>query len=196
MAASMTPERVRELLAELAARVAATSDEGTAIRVVGGAAISLLDPARRATSDIDAVVSGPGEVDDVVATMAAEHGLPADWFNSAVAMWIPFVGPEDWVEVLRNDNVSVHIGSTSMLLAMKLREESTGQRRHRLSSDRVRRPHRGAGAGNLRALPPPGDPEPRRTGPRGALAREHRGLTSAVLRSRNVAPPLAAEAIA
>jgi len=117
----MTPERVRELLAELAARVAATSDEGTAIRVVGGAAISLLDPARRATSDIDAVVSGPGEVDDVVATMAAEHGLPADWFNSAVAMWIPFVGPEDWVEVLRNDNVSVHIGSTSMLLAMKLR---------------------------------------------------------------------------
>ena len=121
MAASMTPERVRELLAELAARIAAMSDGVTAIRVVGGAAISLLDPARRATSDVDAVVSGPGDVDDVVATMAAEHDLPADWFNSAVATWIPFVGPEDWVEVLRSDNVIVQIGSTAMLLAMKLR---------------------------------------------------------------------------
>ena len=121
MTASMTPERVRELLTELAARVAAASDGGTAIRVVGGAAISLLDPARRATSDVDAVVSGSGDVDAIVAAMAAEHGLPTDWFNSAVAMWIPFVGPEDWVEVLRNDNVSVQMGSTSMLLAMKLR---------------------------------------------------------------------------
>ena len=121
MAASMTPERVRELLTELAARIAATSDGATTIRVVGGAAISLLDPARRATSDVDAVVSGPGDVDVVVAAMAAKHDLPADWFNSAVAMWIPFVGPEDWVEVLRNDNVVVQIGSTAMLLAMKLR---------------------------------------------------------------------------
>ena len=117
----MTPERVRELLAELATRIAVSSERGTVIRVVGGAAISLMDPARRATSDIDAVVSGPVDVDDVVAAMAAEHGLPADWFNSAVAMWIPFVGPDDWTEVLRNENVSVHIGSTSMLLAMKLR---------------------------------------------------------------------------
>lgn len=95
MAALLSPERVRELLAELAARVAAASDGATAIRVVGGAAISLLDPTRRATSDVDAVVSGPGDVDDAAAAMAAERGLSADWFNSAVAMWIPFVGPED-----------------------------------------------------------------------------------------------------
>ena len=121
MAASMAPARVRALLIELAAHIAATSDGATAIRVGGGAAISLLDPGRRATSDIDAVFIGAGDAADVVAMMAAEHDLPADWFNSAVAMGIPFVGPDDWVEVHRNENVVVEIGSTAMLLAMKLR---------------------------------------------------------------------------
>lgn len=81
-----------------------------------------MTPARvRALLTEPAAHIGAGDAAAVVAMMAAEHDLPADWFNSAVEMWIPFVGPDDWVEVLRNENVVVEIGSTAMLLAMKLR---------------------------------------------------------------------------
>jgi len=119
MAETMTPGEVRVLLEELAARL---DDAGitAGIRVVGGAAISILDQGRRSTSDVDAVIVPAGAAADIVAELAMERGLPADWLNEAALAYVPPVGSDDWVEVFRRGNVTVSIGSVQMLLAMKL----------------------------------------------------------------------------
>jgi len=116
---AMTPEDVRELLEELATRL---NDAGitAGIRVVGGAALSILDKDRRSTSDIDAVIVPAGVAADIVTDLANERGLPSNWLNEAALAYIPPVGPEDWVEVIRRGDVRVSIGSVRMLLAMKL----------------------------------------------------------------------------
>lgn len=119
MPATMTPDEVRGLLAELATRL----DEAgitAGIRVVGGAAISILDQDRRSTSDVDAVIVPSGAADDIVAELAKERGLPENWLNDAALAYIPPVGTDDWVEVFRRGGVIVSIGSVRMLLAMKL----------------------------------------------------------------------------
>lgn len=119
MSATMTPEEVRGLLEELATRL---DDAGihAGIRVVGGAALSILDQDRRSTADVDAVIVPSGAAADIVAELAKERGLPDNWLNDAALAYIPPVGPEDWVEVLRRGSVRVSIGSVQMLLAMKL----------------------------------------------------------------------------
>lgn len=90
------------------------------IRVVGGAALSILDKDRRSTSDIDAVIIPTGVAADIVTDLANERGLPKNWLNDAALAYVPPVGPDDWVEVIRRGNVRVSIGSVHMLLAMKL----------------------------------------------------------------------------
>lgn len=117
---AMTPEEVRELLEELVTRL---SDAGitAGIRVVGGAALSILDQNRRSTSDVDAVIVPAGVAADIVTDLAIERGLPKNWLNDAALAYIPPVGPDDWVEVIRRGEVRVSIGSVHMLLAMKLR---------------------------------------------------------------------------
>ncbi len=120
MPATMTPEEVRELLEELATRL---NDAGitAGIRVVGGAALSILDQDRRSTSDIDAVIVPAGVAVDIVTDLANERGLPGNWLNDAALAYIPPVGLDDWVEVIHRGDVRVSIGSVHMLLAMKLR---------------------------------------------------------------------------
>lgn len=119
MPATLTSEQVRELLEELAIRL---DDAGitAGIRVVGGAALAILDRDRRSTSDIDAVIVPAGAAATIVAALAKERGLPNDWLNDAALAYIPPVGLEDWIEVFTRGNVSVFIGSVQMLLAMKL----------------------------------------------------------------------------
>jgi len=96
-----------------------------AIRIVGGAAIALMNSDRRSTADIDAVLLPATSVRAVAATMAAEGDLPADWLNDATLAHIPLVGLDDWNEIFRVGGVCV--GSVQMLLAMKLRA-SRGRR--------------------------------------------------------------------
>lgn len=119
MSATLTPREIRELLEELATRLDAAGVTA-GIRVVGGAAMSILDEGRRATTDVDAVIVPAGVATDIVSALAREHGLPEDWFNDAALAYIPPVGLEDWSEVIRHGNVTVSIGSVQMLLAMKL----------------------------------------------------------------------------
>lgn len=115
----MSPDEIRNLLEELAVRLD-TAGIAVGIRVVGGAAISILDNDRRSTSDIDAVIVPAGAAAEVVAALGTERGLPAKWLNDAALAYVPPVGPEDWIEVHRTGEVSVSIGSVQMLLAMKL----------------------------------------------------------------------------
>lgn len=115
----MSPDEIRNLLEELAVRLDAAGI-AVGIRVVGGAAVSILDNDRRSTSDIDAVIVPAGAAAEVVAALGTERGLPANWLNDAALAYVPPVGPEDWIEILRTGGVSVSIGSVQMLLAMKL----------------------------------------------------------------------------
>jgi len=119
MASTMSPDEIRNLLEELAVRLDAAGI-AVGIRVVGGAAVSILDNDRRSTSDIDAVIVPAGAAAEVVAALGTERGLPANWLNDAALAYVPPVGPEDWIEILRTGGVSVSIGSVQMLLAMKL----------------------------------------------------------------------------
>jgi len=119
MPATMTPDEVRELLEELATRLDAAGI-AAGIRVVGGAALSLLDHERRSTSDVDAVIVPAGAAVDIVAGLAKERGLADNWLNDAALAYLPPVGPADWIEVIRRGDVIVSIGSVQMLLAMKL----------------------------------------------------------------------------
>jgi hypothetical protein len=116
----MSSAQVRELLEELAASLD-RAGLSAGIRVVGGAAISLLDESRRATADIDAVILPGGVADQIVEEMTIKYLLPPDWINQAALAYVPPVGLEDWVEVMSQGRVTVSIGSVRMLLAMKLR---------------------------------------------------------------------------
>jgi hypothetical protein len=119
MASTMSSAQVRSLLQELARRLD-LAGISAGVRVVGGAALAVLDVDRRATSDIDAVVVPMGVASGAIQEMAVEHDLPADWLNDAALAYIPLVGSEDWIEIYRSGQVSISIGSTPMLLAMKL----------------------------------------------------------------------------
>ena len=119
MPPTMTPREVRALLEELATRI----DDAAivaGIRVVGGAALSILDHDRRSTSDVDAVIIPAGVAAAIVTTLGRERGLPDNWLNDAALAYVRPVGPEDWTEVFRRGGVTVSIGSVTMLLAMKL----------------------------------------------------------------------------
>jgi len=87
----LEPGDIQPLLRELARRVSANRAR-VGIRVVGGAAIALLNADRRVTQDIDVLIHPAGSVQDVVDEMAAEHGLRPDWLNDAVKAKTPFVG--------------------------------------------------------------------------------------------------------
>lgn len=119
MASTMSSAQVRSLLEELARRLD-LAGVSAGVRVVGGAALAVLDVDRRATSDIDAVVVPASAASEVIQGMAVEYDLPANWLNDAALAYIPPVGNEDWIEIYRSGQVSISIGSPQMLLAMKL----------------------------------------------------------------------------
>lgn len=119
MASTMSSAQVQSLLQELARRLD-HAGVSAGVRVVGGAALAVLDVGRRATSDVDAVVVPAGAAAEVIRAMAVEHDLPSTWLNDAALAYIPPVGSEDWIEIYRCGQVSISIGSTPMLLAMKL----------------------------------------------------------------------------
>jgi hypothetical protein len=111
---------IESLLRELAQRL---NDAGLSvgIRIVGGAAIALMNSDRRATQDIDALLLPAEAVQAAAAEMAIEHDLRGDWINDAAKAFVPFVGLDEWREIYREGGVVVSVGSVEMLLAMKLR---------------------------------------------------------------------------
>ena len=115
----LEPGDVEPLLREFARRISA-SGQTAGIRVVGGAAIALLNADRRLTQDIDAVIHPTGAWAEVANAMANERGLPVGWINDAVVAKLPLVGLDEWTELLREGDVTVFVASPRMLLAMKL----------------------------------------------------------------------------
>jgi hypothetical protein len=119
MDGNLTPHDVDTLLRELARRLH-ESDTTAGIRIVGGAAIALMNDQRRTTRDIDAALHPADAVKAAASDIAQANGLPRDWLNDAALAYIPPVGAEDWIDVVREGSVTISIGSPQMLLAMKL----------------------------------------------------------------------------
>ncbi len=112
-------DQISNLLRDLVRRLAQQGVSG-GIRVVGGSAIALMNPQRRATHDIDAVLAPVEPIMAAARDLAVQRGLPPDWLNDAVKAYVPPVGSEDWVELIREGDLTVSIASAELLLAMKL----------------------------------------------------------------------------
>lgn len=103
------------------------------IRIIGGAAISMLYWSDRgATQDIDADV-GPDDVVLAASTQTArENGWPSDWLNSKATMFLPGgFGPRaaEFVTAYDREGVVVEIATAETLLAMKLNAANVRGRR-------------------------------------------------------------------
>ena len=119
MQAVLDPESVRELVHAFAKRAGDQGIRG-GIRIVGGAAIALMNQSRHSTADVDALLLPPEDLLAIAAEMAQEFHLSAHWLNDSAKAYVPLVGLEDWIEIFREDEFTVSIGSPEMLLAMKL----------------------------------------------------------------------------
>jgi hypothetical protein len=116
MKRELDAQAVRELLGELAKRLSERGVRGS-IRVAGGAAMLLRfpdDPDVRVTRDIDALIEPADVVEEVVAEMAADLGLPSRWLNAAGRGWLRVDAASS------DDSVAISIASERELIAMKM----------------------------------------------------------------------------
>lgn len=113
-------ESLLELLGALADRLKARSVRAS-VYVIGGAAISLVFDARRATRDIDAVVlEGHGPLMEEVQRLGRERGLPGSWLNEQAAMYVSRRRDDHKAVVFDHPNLVVAAASPEHLLAMKV----------------------------------------------------------------------------
>jgi hypothetical protein len=115
-------EEVIRLLAELEDRL---QGRGVAldIQIVGGAALLLHGLIDRATADIDARYGSTLVVDEIVAQMAEEYGLPGRWLNSNAAAFLP--ENVSWMAGPPESSSAVRLADLPSLAAMKLAAERT-----------------------------------------------------------------------
>lgn len=108
----LTPERAKELIGELERRLSARGIPGS-VRIVGGAAMVLRfpdDPEVRVTTDVDAAYEPRPEIDEVIAEMARDYGLPERWMNGASSPW----------NVVADTGNTITIATAEELVAMKM----------------------------------------------------------------------------
>jgi hypothetical protein len=117
---AFTRDDIISALEELAQLLAA-ADVTTTIRVVGGAALSVLHGRDTTTTDIDALYGAPDQVRAAVATIAAQRGWPDTWLNGDVAMFAShFDHTATWVPFTSRGGVKIWMAPADLLPAMKL----------------------------------------------------------------------------
>jgi predicted nucleotidyltransferase len=111
--------RIRELLTELGARLAARAIEAR-VFVVGGAAMALAYDRRRVTRDIDAVFEPKTVIYEEAAQMANELGLPPGWLNDGVKAFLPDLTPPTLAtDTFSAPGINVGVASAEYMFAMK-----------------------------------------------------------------------------
>ncbi|WP_438854815.1 DUF6036 family nucleotidyltransferase [Agromyces sp. M3QZ16-3] len=108
----LTPARAKELIGELERRLAARGIRGS-VRIVGGAAMALRfpdDPEVRVTIDVDAAYEPRPEIDEVIAEMARDYGLPERWMNGSSTPW----------NVVADTGGTITVATAEELVAMKM----------------------------------------------------------------------------
>jgi hypothetical protein len=129
-------EQIRELLAELGARLAARGIEAD-LFLVGGAAMALAFARDRVTRDLDAVFEPKSDVYEEARRIAADRGLPDDWLNDAVKALLPErLPPAEGYGTFTVDGLHVGVAAADYLFAMKAqaaRVETDGEDLRRLA---------------------------------------------------------------
>jgi len=124
MSGSLDAAAILQLFEELSARLAKVGARAD-VFLVGGAAMAVAYDARRATRDLDAAFAPTQTVRALVASIAEDHHLPADWLNDAVKGFLP--GPDPDAEVFfESPSLRVDVASPRYLLAMKLMSARPG----------------------------------------------------------------------
>ena len=123
-------DRIRYLLIELGARLAARGLEAR-IFLVGGAAMALAYSRTRITRDLDAVFEPKREIYEEAARMAEEFGIPDGWLNDGVKGLLPDkVAPVEGTGSFSAPGIHVGVASAEYLFAMKAmaaRQETDGE---------------------------------------------------------------------
>jgi hypothetical protein len=126
---TLTRDEIRaalESLAQILERRGVTAQ----IHVVGGAAMVLAYNARTSTNDVDATFYPTDDVSAAAREVADRLGLPADWLNDSVKIYVPIFGEAPtWNPVVKLGAVEIAIADPRTLLAMKLRASRAAQDR-------------------------------------------------------------------
>ncbi|ULD38828.1 DUF6036 family nucleotidyltransferase [Rhodococcus qingshengii] len=110
--------RIRELLAELDARLVERGIEAK-LFIVGGAAMALAYNARRTTMDIDGVFVPRDVVLDAAQEVADAHQLPKHWLSDGVVQLMPLHEDDHPRSETIGRALVIEIASPEYLLAMK-----------------------------------------------------------------------------
>lgn len=106
---------------EVLDRQLANAGIATELRVVGGAAMSLMYDSARTTSDIDSVFDNYDDVRSAVEAAALELNLPTSWVNSQISgLALPFEKDHEARKLVVGDHLTVRISSPQFLLYTKI----------------------------------------------------------------------------
>ena len=111
----MTADEIKKYLEELNEELRAINVKGE-VCLYGGAVMCLAYNARPATKDVDAVFEPVRYIRKAAAAVAEAHGLPKDWLNYAVKM---FLVPHERRILFDMSHLKVFIPPPDYLLAMK-----------------------------------------------------------------------------
>ncbi|HUG10965.1 MAG TPA: hypothetical protein VMM36_08120 [Opitutaceae bacterium] len=114
--------------ARLTAALRRLSDLATAegieldVAIYGGAVFTLVYGSREATKDVDAIIKPADVGARLVATVAAEQGLPEDWLNGEVRQFLsPFDQRRPFPTKEFEPGLRITIPTAKYLLALKLK---------------------------------------------------------------------------
>lgn len=90
------------------------------IYIFGGAAMSLVYDARRATRDVDALLTPHGPLVEEAQALAVELGLPRSWLNDQASVFVARGGDPEAARIFDHPGLRVAAASPRHLLAMKV----------------------------------------------------------------------------
>ena len=96
------------------------------IMLTGGAAMCLVHSARDMTKDVDALYEPKSEINRLVAQIAKERDLPADWLNDGVKGFVTQGAPAE--DFMAFDGLKITTVTPEYLLAMKLMSARFGEK--------------------------------------------------------------------
>jgi Nucleotidyltransferase of unknown function (DUF6036) len=112
----MTSAEIEQYLREINTELALQNVKGE-ICLYGGAVMCLVYKARPATKDVDAIFEPVKFIRAAVRKITERHGLPVDWLNYAVKMFVVEHEKETFLDL---SNLKVFVPAPEYLLAMKI----------------------------------------------------------------------------
>jgi len=110
---------------EINRRLSADGKHGE-ILITGGAALTLVFNARDATQDVDAIFHPISDMRKIIGSIADDYGLPYDWLNDNVKVYI--TDKIKFEKFLSYSNLTVSVIDAESLLAMKLSSARHGSK--------------------------------------------------------------------